>query len=146
MTVLGRMSSLSLATSSGLMAWSAALLKSRLPATARPSLVLYPPRSLKFGTDSKLMCVSMFTAACSRSPPDGQALQVEIGHAPGHEVGHDARGAARHRPAHVTVPAVEEEVAMAGEAEDGRPVRRHRSETRAGLAALVVGGAGDEVT
>src|SRR5678815_2615145 len=55
MTALGRMSSLSLAISGRLMECSSALLNSRLHATARPSRVLYPPRSLKLVTDSKLM-------------------------------------------------------------------------------------------
>src|SRR5262249_23988895 len=57
MNTLGRISSLSLAISGRLMECSPALLKSRLHVTARPSRVLYPPRSLKFGTDSKSMCL-----------------------------------------------------------------------------------------
>ncbi len=57
MTALGRMSSLSPAISGRFMECNVALLKSRLHDTARPSRVLYPPRSLKFGADSKLMCL-----------------------------------------------------------------------------------------
>src|SRR5262249_23898622 len=64
-TALGRMCSLSLAISSRLMECSAALLNSRLHATARPSRVLYPPRSLKLGTDSKSMCLGYDRFICA---------------------------------------------------------------------------------
>jgi hypothetical protein len=53
-------------------------------------------------------------------PADGQALEIELGHAAQHEIGDDARGAASHRPAHVAVAAVEEEVAVPAEAESAR--------------------------
>src|SRR5437867_9601962 len=61
------MSSLNLAISGRLMECSAALLKSRLHATARPSRALYPPRSLKLGTDSKLMCLPIAMRCTVRS-------------------------------------------------------------------------------
>src|SRR5205823_1806258 len=85
------------------------------------------------------------SARSRRSAPERQAREVELGHAGGHEVGDDPGGAARHRPAHVAVAAVQEEVAMAAEPEDGRPVGRHGPETRAVLALVVVGGVGEQV-
>src|SRR5678815_2630732 len=74
MTALGRMSSLSLAISGRLMECNSALLNSRLHATARPSLVLYPPRSLKFVTDSKLMCRGYDSFIWTRSLGAGPSL------------------------------------------------------------------------
>src|SRR5262249_19539227 len=79
------------------------------------------------------------------SAPQGQTFHVQLGHAPGHEIGDDAGGAAGHGPAHVAVAAIEEEVAVAAEAEDGRAVWRHGAEAGAILAALVVDGVGKDV-
>src|SRR5215472_4034324 len=79
------------------------------------------------------------------STPDGQAVEVQLGHARVHEIGDDARGAARHGPAHVTMAAVEEEIAMTRQPEDRRPVRRHGSETGAVLSPIVVGGVREEI-
>src|SRR5512143_2040790 len=79
------------------------------------------------------------------SPSDGQALEIEVGHAAGHEIGDDPRGAAGHRPAHVAVATVEEEITMAGESQDRRPFRRHGPQTRAVLPAVVVGGVRKQV-
>src|SRR5207245_10360004 len=72
------------------------------------------------------------------SAADRQALQIDLGHAPGHEVGDDPRRAARHGPAHVAVAAVEDEVSVTAEPEDRRPVGRHGPETRAERPPRVV--------
>src|SRR5262245_50542827 len=76
---------------------------------------------------------------------NGQTLEIELRHATRHEIGDDPRGAARHRPAHVTVPAVEEEVAMSTEAENRGPIRSHRPEAGAVLPLVVVGRGREEV-
>src|SRR4029453_496480 len=54
-------------------------------------------------------------------------------------------GAAGHGPAHVPVTAVEEEVAVAPEAEDGRPIGRHGPKARAILTPIVVDGLREDV-
>jgi hypothetical protein len=46
----------------------------------------------------------------------------------------------------VTVAAVEEEIAVAPEPQDRRAVRRHGTETRAVLSAIVVDGVREDVT
>src|SRR5215470_16547060 len=74
----------------------------------------------------------------------GQAFEVQLGHVPVHEIGHDARSAAGHGPAHVAVAAVEEEVAVAAETEDGRAIRGHGAEAGAVLTLLVVDGVGED--
>src|SRR5215475_11157341 len=79
------------------------------------------------------------------SPPNGQTLEIELRHAAGHEIPDDPRGATRHGPAHVTVAAVEEEVAMSAEAENRRPIRSHGPQARAVLALVVVGRVGEQV-
>src|SRR5262245_25457545 len=79
------------------------------------------------------------------SAPRRKTLQVQLGHAPVHEIGHDARRCAGHGPAHVAVAAVEEEVAVAAQAEDGRTVGGHGPEAGAVLAALVVHSVGEDV-
>src|SRR5499427_7925091 len=81
----------------------------------------------------------------ARTATRGQAFEVQLGHVPVHEIGHDARSAAGHGPAHVAVAAVEEEVAVAAETEDGRAIRRHRTEAGAVLTPLVVDGVGEEL-
>src|SRR5262249_24590665 len=81
----------------------------------------------------------------ARTATRGQAFEVQLGHAPVHAVGHDARGATGHRPAHAAVAAVEEEVAVAAETEDGRAIWRHGAEARAVLASLVVDGVGEDL-
>src|SRR5499427_503026 len=73
----------------------------------------------------------------ARTATRGQAFEVQLGHVPVHEIGHDARSAAGHGPAHVAVAAVEEEVAVAAETEDGRAIWRHRAEARTVLTLLV---------
>src|SRR5258705_7738568 len=80
-----------------------------------------------------------------RLPSWRQALQIQLGHAAAHEVGDDAGGTAGHGPAHVPVPAVEEEVAVAAEAKDGRPIGGHGPETRAILAPIEVDCVGEDV-
>src|SRR5690242_21902187 len=89
--------------------------------------------------------MSPSTRAWRASAPDRQPGEIQLGHAPEHEVGDDARRAARHRPAHVPVAAVEEEVAVSAESEDRWPIGRHRAQARTVLAAVVVGGIGKEV-
>src|SRR5260221_11808256 len=76
---------------------------------------------------------------------NGQTFQIELRHTPGHEVRDDPRGAACHGPTHVAVAAVQEEIAVLGEAENRRPIRRHRPETRPVLATVAAGRAGKEV-
>src|SRR6266542_1812826 len=65
------------------------------------------------------------------SAAECQTLDIGFWHPAVHEVGDDACRAARHRPAHVAVAAVEEEISMVADTEDGRAGRRHRSEARA---------------
>src|SRR5262245_43246088 len=77
-------------------------------------------------------------AAPAPSAPEGQALEIELRHAGGHEVGDDARGAARHRPAHVAVSRIEEEVSMASQTEDRWPIRRHRPQAGAIVPLRIV--------
>ena len=91
------------------------------------------------------------TSGRGRQRPQRQAVEVEAGHAARHQVGDDARGAARHRPAHVAVAAVEEQVAVAGRgrgsagrrassAAGTRGTRRGRSRPRRGTGRARIAG------
>src|SRR5207245_3840591 len=78
-------------------------------------------------------------------PPGRQAFEIQLRHAAAHEVGDDAGRAAGHGPTHVPVTAVEEEIAMAAETEDGWPIGGHGPEARAVFSPIVVGGVGADV-
>src|SRR6267142_3096840 len=109
---------------------------------AAPTLRLRTSRSMLIRFNFRSMTTAGPQAA---SAPDGQTLEIQRGHAPGHQVGDDPRGSACHRPAHVAVPAVEEEVPVAAEPKNRRPVRCHRAQARAVLAPVVVRGLREEI-
>ena len=85
-----------------------------------------------------------------RSEPPGdrpgpEPGRIVIGPSPGDQVRHDPRRAERHRPAHVPVAGVEEEVLMTSPAQHGRPVRGHRPEARAELPRSQSAAVGEDV-
>src|SRR5262245_26424954 len=87
----------------------------------------------------------MARVARRRSATERESLQIQLGHAPEHEGGHETGSTARHRPAHVTVAAVQEEIAVPTRPQDGGTVRRHWPQAGAVLPLLVVGRLREEI-
>src|SRR6218665_1877863 len=75
----------------------------------------------------------------------GQPLQAVPGRAPADDVADDAGSAAGHRPAHVAMPGVQKQVAMARAAQNGRAGWRHRAQAGPVLRAVVVRAPGKQL-